>query len=290
MLAQGLIFDSNREIIDSTLFYDDGNHRDGMAGDGLWGTSWRTSQDEQHYSFKTKLTDLASGITRNDYNITRFTTIGPVILDRYVNLSSDTLVNPGAVLPIRLILKNESLTATASNIYIGGGMLDTVVTDVSTSDNRFADIPPGSTVTSSGIFVIRFANNFEGDRDITFWVDIYSDNYLFWRDTFSVYIYPTHISSHENSKIPEDFSLSQNYPNPFNPKTTIRYQLPAFSRQVDLSIFNMRGQKIATLVSGEQSAGTYTIDWNARGFPSGIYFYKLQTDSFTEQKKMILLR
>ena len=134
----------------------------------MWGASWRTSQDEQHYSFKTKLTDLTSGITRNDYNITRFTTIGPIVLDRVVNLSSDTLVNPGAVVPMRLILKNEGLTATASNIYIGGGVLDTVVTDVSTSDNRFPDIPPGGTVTSNGIFVIRFANNFEGDREVDF--------------------------------------------------------------------------------------------------------------------------
>ena len=52
----------------------------------------------------------------------------------------------------------------------------------------------------------------------------------------------------------------------------------------------MLGQKVATLVSGEQPAGTYTVEWNAGGFPSGIYFYKLQTTSFNETKKMDLIR
>ena len=294
ILVQGLIFDNAGEVIDSTLFYDDGNHNDGTAGDGLWGAYWRTTQDEQHYSFKTKLTDFDSGTIRNDYNITRFTTIGPVVLDRYVNLSADTLINPGDVLPIKLILSNEGLTATASNIYIGGGVLDTVVTDVNTSDNRFADIAPGETITSNGIFVIHFADNFAGGREILFEIDIYSDNYLFWKDTFSVYIYPTNISNNENSKIPEKFYLSQNYPNPFNVETTIKFDLPRTSH-IDLIIYDVTGREIKTLVQRELTAGYHQVKWDGkddlgRSVASGLYFYKITFEGLSITKKTLFIK
>jgi len=89
--------------------------------------------------------------------------------------------------------------------------------------------------------------------------------------------------------MPEDFTLSQNYPNPFNPKTAISYQLPV-SSNVQLVVYNLQGQLVETLVSGEQSAGYYSVNWNGSGFASGVYFYRLSTPEFTSVKKMILLR
>jgi len=82
----------------------------------------------------------------------------------------------------------------------------------------------------------------------------------------------------------------QNYPNPFNPKTTIKYQLPE-PGQVDLDIFNIRGQKVATLISKKQPAGEYKIEWDASAFVSGVYFYKINTDQgFTNTRKLLLLK
>lgn len=294
ILVQGLISNSSGEVIDSTLFYDDGNHNDGTAGDGLWGSFWRTTRDEQHYSFKTKLSDLNSGIIRNDYNITRFTTIGPVVLDDYVNLSADTLINPGDVMPIKLILKNEGLTTTVSNIYIGGNVLDSVVTDVNTSDNRFADIAPGESVTSNGIYVIHFADNFQGGREVLFEIDIYNDNYMFWKDTFSVYVYPTHISNKEKNKFPEKIYLSQNYPNPFNAETTIQFTLPMTSH-VDLIVFDVRGREMKKLVQRELEAGSHQIKWDGKdsyggNVASGLYFYKITAEGLTFTKKALLIK
>jgi hypothetical protein len=87
-----------------------------------------------------------------------------------------------------------------------------------------------------------------------------------------------------------DFSLSQNYPNPFNPKTIINYQL-AMTNDVNLSIYNMLGQKVATLVNKKQKAGNYSMQWDASGFASGVYYYRLNTDGgFVQTKKLILLR
>jgi glucuronoarabinoxylan endo-1,4-beta-xylanase len=88
---------------------------------------------------------------------------------------------------------------------------------------------------------------------------------------------------------PKTFLLEQNYPNPFNPSTTIRYQLPVAS-EVKLEVYDVLGKKIATLVNERQSAGSYQVVWNASGLSSGTYFYRLQAGTFTQTKKMILVK
>lgn len=85
------------------------------------------------------------------------------------------------------------------------------------------------------------------------------------------------------------FILHQNYPNPFNPLTTIRYILPKRS-VVELSIFNILGEKVAVLVNQEQQAGSYDVKFNAGSYPSGIYFYRIETPNFIDVKKMIYLK
>jgi hypothetical protein len=94
--------------------------------------------------------------------------------------------------------------------------------------------------------------------------------------------------------IPTEFSLKQNYPNPFNPTTVISYRLPAFS-SVKLTVYNVLGHRIKTLVNSFQNAGEHSLVWDAtdeRNNPisSGIYFYKFETNDHILQKKMILLR
>ena len=89
--------------------------------------------------------------------------------------------------------------------------------------------------------------------------------------------------------VPKGFSLEQNYPNPFNPSTTIRYTVPQ-QGQVNLTIYNSLGQEIKKLVSEEKRKGNYEVVFNASNLPSGIYFYKLQTGSFVETKKMMLVK
>lgn len=90
--------------------------------------------------------------------------------------------------------------------------------------------------------------------------------------------------------IPSKLILYQNYPNPFNPKTTISYQLPV-SSSVEISIYNILGQKVATLVNKKQPAGVYTIEWDATGFASGVYFYRLETvEGFVQTKKLVVLK
>ena len=85
------------------------------------------------------------------------------------------------------------------------------------------------------------------------------------------------------------YELNQNYPNPFNPSTVIRYQLPV-SSQVTLKVFDVLGNVITTLVNEEKPPGSYEVNFNASNLSSGIYFYKIQSGSFVETRKMILMK
>lgn len=85
------------------------------------------------------------------------------------------------------------------------------------------------------------------------------------------------------------YMLGQNYPNPFNPSTTIGYYLPE-GTNVELKLYDVLGNEIGTLVNEFKSAGTYKIEFNAEQLSSGVYFYKIETNNFSQTKKMILLR
>ena len=113
---------------------------------------------------------------------------------------------------------------------------------------------------------------------------------------------PTGIDD-DNFNQPDKFVLHQNYQNPFNPSTKIKYTIPSVTLSPDhnginsvegslvtLKVYDLLGNAIATLVNEEKPVGVYEVEFDAKGFSSGIYFYKLQAGSFNETKKMILLK
>jgi hypothetical protein len=89
--------------------------------------------------------------------------------------------------------------------------------------------------------------------------------------------------------LPETFSLSQNYPNPFNPITNIKFNLPR-SGFVKMTVYDVLGREITTLVNQQMQAGSYSADWDASAYPSGVYFYKIETEDFAETKRMVLVK
>jgi len=88
---------------------------------------------------------------------------------------------------------------------------------------------------------------------------------------------------------PERFLLSQNYPNPFNPTTKITYSIPV-PGNVSVKIFDITGREIKTLVNEFRNAGSYEIEFDGGGLSSGVYYYKLETNNFSEVKRMILIK
>jgi exonuclease III len=100
-----------------------------------------------------------------------------------------------------------------------------------------------------------------------------------------------------NSNVPPAIKLYQNYPNPLNPATNIKFDIinSPFTKGVQgglvtLKIFDVLGKEITTLINENLNAGSYSIDWNAYQYPSGVYFYRLQTDNFTDTKRMLLVK
>ena len=111
---------------------------------------------------------------------------------------------------------------------------------------------------------------------------------------FHVYDPSTGVKEVESPDLPTTYSLSQNYPNPFNPSTEIKFDIPIRSH-VTLTVFNVLGQRVATLVDKEMPPGSYVADWNStsdngKEVTSGVYFYKLEADDFIQTKKMLLLK
>ena len=105
------------------------------------------------------------------------------------------------------------------------------------------------------------------------WEVVYTDG--FWGST--------------GENLPQEFALSGNHPNPFNASTVIQYELPR-TAHVRLEVYNLFGQKVATLVDSEQQAGHQSVTWDASQLSSGLYFYKLTAGDFSETKRMILVK
>ncbi len=99
----------------------------------------------------------------------------------------------------------------------------------------------------------------------------------------------TSTKSQPFSNIPKEYSLSQNYPNPFNPVTTIKYQIPKISK-VNLTVYDILGNRIAVLVNQEKSPGEYLVDFNGSNLASGVYFYRIQAGNYISVKKLMLLK
>ncbi len=109
--------------------------------------------------------------------------------------------------------------------------------------------------------------------------------YSVWRQLLSETLNENGISS----IIPINCSLSQNYPNPFNPVTRIDLDISKMGF-VSLRVYDILGKEVQSLVNEEKQAGSYAIDFDATDLTSGVYFYRLETDGFSDVKKMILIK
>ena len=286
-----IIENYDQSMVDTVLMFDDGAHYDSTAGDGIFGGFWSVPSGERWYNVSIKTLSINSGYYNILSNEVHFTTIGPVALEHYEIISEDTVVNPDDYLGFEFTLQNHGITDTVYNVSTKTRNLDTCAQIIAFSDPVYGDIAPGEISVSSQPISIRFDPDCPAPSKMSFVLDIYSDDYFLWSDTFFVDV----ISgiAREKFDMPKQFALYQNYPNPFNPKTVISWHL-AVNSDVELSIYDITGRKVTRLVSEKQSAGNHQIEWDASNFASGIYFYILiarsNSQSFVRTRKLILLK
>ena len=124
---------------------------------------------------------------------------------------------------------------------------------------------------------------------LSHWTGLSSTAWFYFALTESPFTIHSTTNIETYSFLLKEYKLFQNFPNPFNPSTTIGFQLPEKS-YVEIKVYDVLGNEVATLVDGYKPAGTYDVEFSADGLTSGIYFYKLQAGSFIHTKKMILLK
>ncbi|MEA1987003.1 MAG: choice-of-anchor J domain-containing protein, partial [Candidatus Marinimicrobia bacterium] len=167
---------------------------------------------------------------------------------------------------------NVKLSTTSNN-----------VSNFSTTLESITDIPNAWTQYSYDL------SSYSGDS-IYLAVQSVGTGHLLLLDDFVLTTTDTGSGSAINENtIPNDFTLKQNYPNPFNPQTTIEYSIPQNSF-VKISVYNLRGEKIKTVVNENKIAGNYSVIFDGSNFASGIYFYRIEAGNYSNTKKLILMK
>jgi len=144
-----------------------------------------------------------------------------------------------------------------------------------------------SSYPSTGVYVWTVPNIMTNQARVKI-SDVLTGDFDRSDSTFRI-IEPTSISEIYNNEIPFKYFLTQNFPNPFNPSTTIQYGLVKNS-YVNLKVYNINGEEIWSLVEGYKQAGTYSVNFAPKNLTSGIYFYRITTEDFSDVKKLIYLK
>jgi hypothetical protein len=142
--------------------------------------------------------------------------------------------------------------------------------------------------TSSGMIILRVGNTISSLTGIVYY-SFSQYKFVPRTDADFVGVVLTDVAGRIGNDVPTVYELSQNYPNPFNPSTTIRYAIPR-AGLTTLKVYNLLGQEVATLVNEFQAPGTYAARFNASSYPSGVYFFRIQSESFSAVKKMVLMK
>jgi hypothetical protein len=289
--AAAIMKSSDNTFLDSLMLYDDGFHHDQDAGDGIWGSIIGPVEEEKEFIISMIASDLTREIKYRSGELARFRTIGPLTVNGYEITSVDTIPNPGDELSIKLTLKNEGLLTSVSNITTLLVGLDDCASGAAIAfPPDYGDIGPSELVSGNHGQTVNFSIDCDDSSWTSLKVEIYSDDRLWWTDTISIFVHGTpSTTGNYKSSIPTTFALKQNYPNPFNPRTIINYELP-ITTDVQLSIYNIMGQKIASLVSEKQNAGYHSVIWDATAYASGIYYYMIKASDFQAIRRMIVLR
>jgi hypothetical protein len=220
-------------------------------------------------------------------------TAGPVEIHGF-SFVGDPIVLPGATLAMSAELYNSGSSGIAPSISMEIGGYDTsCFSSVSNNSLFYGNLEPQQIIEQeAGFYVLTIDENCEMNYEPYMEMNIIVMGDLCWSDTISFVIGEQLNTSSYN--IPGKFYLEYAYPNPFNPLTIIRYNLPE-DAMVNITIYDMIGRQVKTLVNASQTAGYKTIHWNAtndknRPVSAGLYLYAIQAGEFKQSKKMVLLK
>ncbi len=267
----------------------------------FWSAEFNLPSAEEFYNIAVTVFDATASDQFTVPNATRFTTAGPISIESFTVVE----VNDSLIGLADFKLVNNGSVKTIENVKAKLKTTDTCVTNFTINNTGFGNIAAGDSKTVSAAFGFNISSCAE---TINFELDISSDGIVYWTDSLTVDIL-TDIED-ELTNLPKKFALEQNYPNPFNPTTKIKFTIPTLpdrqagsplnpspyqgeenrERFITLKIYDILGNEIATLVNEQKSTGSYEVEFNSTGLSSGVYFYKLNSGSLTQTKKMVLIK
>jgi hypothetical protein len=250
-------------------------------------------------SYVSYVSAFSGGITgRTQKNGTGCTCHGASSANAIVIIVGPDSLNIGQSATYTLSITGGPLAAAGTNVSARTGTLDTLtgsgLRKVST-DGELTHQRPKSPVSSAVTFEFRYTAPQVAGRDTVFAngnsVNLNQansgDQWNFASN--KAVVIRGNSSASQSEKTASAFRLNQNYPNPFNPSTVITYQL-SVANEVKLTVFDVLGREVSTLVNARQQVGTYRLNFNAANLPSGVYLYRLQTGSLMETRKMLLVK
>lgn len=284
-----IVVDTLGIVRDSVRLHNDGLHGDGSAGDSVWGCRILAPPDEGRFTVSVLANDTTFGMVTLIPDVQQFYTNGPIVYKGWTTSTSDTIAYPGSVLRLQIRVANAGKSATVRNVTATISALDTMVFMGTVAQLSYGDIAFGRESVAPATQGLRIQSYCPPNTTVRLLVSISTQGFPLWVDTASIVVRATATEVERTKSVPTSFSLSQNYPNPFNPSTTITFSVPV-SSFVSLRVLDLLGREVATLVSDVLPTGTHARQWVAGGAPSGVYYYQLKVGSFSETKKLVLLR
>ncbi len=221
-------------------------------------------------SFSYQLSDQRGGL---DTAMVRVTVQSVNDAPQIVNLPADVFLNPGDCTSLYMVNYQQDVDTPDSLLQWSFSVSDSLAISY-TYDNVTDSLQICSLGPVGTYYVYCTLTDDQGAFDL---------------DTIAVHVDNPSAVNEDLAGLPRKYDLKANFPNPFNPVTTISYQLPE-AGQVKISVYNVFGQKIATLVNKHQSAGYYRVTFDGSKLASGVYFYRMQTQHFEKIRKMILMK
>lgn len=297
--------------------YDDGNHNDGAAGDGVYGASMIVGSSDVQYYFFAENSDAVSFFPKKaEYEFYTLKVGSQLVINEFMADNLTTMPDQNGEYDDWIELYNNSNSAISLDGYFLSDKLTNltkwIFPSIAIQPNSYLVIWADENGSQSGLHA-NFKLSSDGEAiflsspdtsiidQVTFsqqQTDIsmgrYPDgsgNFIFMTPSFNSANNNGIVNAEEENFSPKEFVLHQNYPNPFNPNTKIRYALPA-DGYVTLRVFDILGKEVATLINNEwKTSGTHEVEFNINtGLSTNIYFYQLQAGNFISTKKMVLLR
>ncbi|MCB2200766.1 T9SS type A sorting domain-containing protein [bacterium] len=275
LLLQATIYNESFTGMETIDLFDDGEHGDGEEGDGLFGGTCQIPEIEDIWWIDVWVMDQTAGTSLNQLRLGAFTTIGPLQYASHTIYPEETDPVIGETTFIRLWMENAGSTVSATDLTMKLTIEEQYGSFLLGDEQMIGDIAPGDSATHPNSFRVELSENCEPGVAVPITITVSSGGFPFWYDFFEI-IPVSNNEAEAQQMLASNYAIESAWPNPFNSFTNLSVTLPA-EGQYRLSIVNIQGQVVQTLLHGSKTAGRQVVPLDASELASGVYFATLKS-------------